>query len=50
MRKLKQDGWFHKRFKKPTKKIENGMLYVFVEPDKTEEEIKRFKTIGVINK
>jgi HSP20 family molecular chaperone IbpA len=30
----------YKQFKKPTKKIENGMLYIFVEPDKTEEEIE----------
>lgn len=30
----------YRQFKKPTKKIENGLLYVFVESDKTEEEVE----------
>lgn len=30
----------YRQFKKPTKKIENGLLYVFVECDKTEEEVE----------
>lgn len=29
----------YKKFKKPTKKIENGFLYVFIEPESSEEEI-----------
>lgn len=30
----------YKQFKKPTKKIENGMLYIFVEPEVVKEEIE----------
>ncbi|MDK2900938.1 MAG: hypothetical protein PWQ45_1524, partial [Thermosipho sp. (in: thermotogales)] len=30
----------YKQFKKPTKKIENGLLYIFVEQEVVEEEIE----------
>jgi hypothetical protein len=30
----------YKQFKKPTKKIENGFLYVFLEPETSKEEIE----------
>lgn len=30
----------YKQFKKPTKKVENGLLYIFVEQEFTEEEIE----------
>ncbi len=30
----------YKNFKKPTKKIENGFLYVFIEPEKLEEDVE----------
>lgn len=30
----------YKQFKKPNKKIENGILYIFIEPMKTEEEVE----------